>query len=65
MAWKLTHCPADDEDRLNTFLTASWEPFAVTETDHIATVWLRRSAVPSDARVERLPRRSLDVREPL
>jgi hypothetical protein len=65
MAWKLALCPADDEDQLNTLLAASWEPFAVTETESIATVWLRRSADPSEARIERVPRRSLDVRQPL
>jgi hypothetical protein len=60
------HCTADDEDRLNALLSTSWEPFAVTDGGGYGeTVWLRRSAEPPDARVERLPRRSLDEREPL
>ena len=62
MAWKLTQCPADDVVQLDAFLAASWEPFAVTETDHEATVWLRLGCDPDEARVERTPRRSLDVR---
>lgn len=57
MAWKLAKCLADDRDQLNQFLEASWEPFAVTETDYIATIWLRRSAEPQDAAMELVPRR--------
>ena len=60
MAWKLTQCDANDKDRLNLFLGESWEPFAVTETDHVATIWLRRSAEPKDARFTPMPRRRLD-----
>jgi hypothetical protein len=57
MAWRLARCDAQDEERLNLFLAASWEPFAVTETDYSATIWLRRDADPADAKLELQPRR--------
>ena len=57
MAWKLAQCAWTDKERLDGYLGASWEPFAVTETDGEATVWSRRSAEPVDARVAHLPRR--------
>lgn len=52
MAWKLAQCDWEDKQRLNAYLAASWEPFAVSETDAIPTVWLRRSAEPKDAAAE-------------
>jgi len=57
MAWKLAQCVWHETARLNTYLEASWEPFAVTDGENGATVWLRRSAEPMDAKVEDLPRR--------
>ena len=57
MAWRLAQCPWRDQERLNALLRDSWEPFAATETDHITTVWLRRSSDPEQARVEPTPPR--------
>jgi hypothetical protein len=57
MAWKLAQCRWRDKLRLNDYLAESWEPFAATETDHEATIWLRRSASPHDAGVVEMPLR--------
>jgi hypothetical protein len=57
MAWKLDQCNWCDRAQLDAYLRESWEPFAVTETDHAPTIWLRRSADPEDARVVDMPRR--------
>ena len=55
MALELAQCGWRDKLRLNDYLAESWEPFAVTEPDNEATIWLRRSARPEDARVVELP----------
>ena len=57
MAWKIARCDWEDKTRLNGFLEASWEPFAVTETDAIPTVWLRRETEPKDAKADVEPQR--------
>jgi hypothetical protein len=50
MSWKIAQCSWQDTGRLNTFLAAHWEPFAVSETDNKATVWLRLEVhAPSEA----------------
>ena len=61
MAWKLTQCGWADKQRLNTLLADSWEPFAVTEIEDGASVWLRREAEPKDAGTDIEPRRFADV----
>jgi hypothetical protein len=41
--WRIARCAwTDDTRELDAYLADAWEPFAVTETDHAATVWLRR-----------------------
>ena len=61
MAWKLASCAWEDNQRLDAYLAASWEPFAVTETEDRPTVWLRRSAAPQDAKIDIDPRRFASV----
>jgi hypothetical protein len=56
MAWKLARCSWRDP-QLNEYLAAGWDPFAVTDTEGEAIIWLRRSAEPADAGVTDLPRR--------
>jgi len=56
MAWKLAQCGWAATERLDSYLAEGWEPFAVTETEDGATVWLRRSADPQDAHVTMRPR---------
>jgi hypothetical protein len=52
MAWRLAQCTWDDRAGLDTYLREGWEPFAVTESEHYPTIWLRRSAEPRDAGVD-------------
>lgn len=52
MSWKIAKCSWQDTARLNTFLAEHWEPFAVSETEYDATVWLRLEVrAPSEAGV--------------
>jgi hypothetical protein len=40
--WQVAQCAWSKTEQLNELLADGFEPFAVTETDHHATVWLRR-----------------------
>jgi hypothetical protein len=42
--WQIARCAWNDKAELDALLAEQFEPFAVTESDHIATVWLRRSS---------------------
>ena len=57
MAWRLTQCLWSDRPQLDALLTDGWEPFAVSETDHEPTVWLRQEATRANANVVEFPRR--------
>ena len=57
MAWKIVQCAWRDRAQLDAYLRESWEPFAVTDFEGEAIVWLRRSADPQDAGVVEMPRR--------
>jgi hypothetical protein len=57
MAWRLTQCPWRDRQQLDALLADGWEPFAVSETDHEPTVWLRQEATRANANVVEFPRR--------
>jgi hypothetical protein len=57
LAWKLVQSAWRDRAQLDAYLRESWEPFAVTDADSEAIVWLRRSADPQDASVVDMPRR--------
>jgi hypothetical protein len=58
MAWRIAECPWRAKDRLDAFLRDDWEPFAVTDCDGDATVWLRRETSPEYAGVEPMRPRS-------
>jgi hypothetical protein len=51
--WRIVQCGWQDTETLNAYLADGWEPFAVTEPDYVATVWLRRSSEREPARIER------------
>jgi hypothetical protein len=55
-AWQLLRCDWRDPP-LNSYLADGWEPFAVTEVEDGATVWLRRAVEPQDAGIVTPPRR--------
>jgi hypothetical protein len=57
MAWRLTQCRWRNRQRLDALLADGWEPFAVSETSHDPTVWLREEVARADAVVVEPPRR--------
>jgi hypothetical protein len=42
--WQIARCAWNDKAELDALLAEHFEPFCVSESDHIATVWLRRSS---------------------
>jgi hypothetical protein len=48
--WQVAQCAWRDTQALDEFLADHWEPFAVTETDHHQTIWLRREVERMEAR---------------
>jgi hypothetical protein len=47
--WQLAQAAWQDKSALDGYLKDGWEPFAISQTDHIATVWLRRTSVREQA----------------
>jgi hypothetical protein len=48
--WQIAQCAWRDTRQLDEYLADHWEPFAVTETDHEPTIWLRRTVERLEAR---------------
>jgi hypothetical protein len=58
--WHIVQCTWQNRETLNDYLRDGWEPFAVTETEYGATVWLRRSSEREPAGIVRPKGRRLE-----